>query len=898
MIQAYLGTSNGVVSPANALVTGYDFLADTANAIDTELTASLGASNVDALIMDNTLSPEDPTAWTATDLQDSLLGSSHDLVFLAGHFSASSALAADYTTRLTTDVVAGSNTDFTNSLVYSAGCHSGYNIVDVHDVTNVTREPDWAQMFNSKGATFIGGTGYQYGDTDFIKYSELLYLEFTRQLRYGSGPVAVGVALVKAKQAFLAETPEMRGIHWKSLLEATLFGLPMFQEDLPNRISPPVDTTIVSAASSFSTNPGSSLGLEYADISLSPTITETNVKLDVISTEGGLPKQVLATYLEGPDGVVVNPAEPVLPLDMLNVTHPTDSSYVLRGVGWRGGEYTDLPDLLPLTGAATNDLRAPHPAFYSNTFYPVRPWNINYFDALGKTGGQTHLGIMLAQYKSSSPASLRGTLRQLDDMNFRLYYSSNRTSYPTSDPNWINTPALAAPPNTSVISSTVSPDGSTVSFDITVLGDPSAGIQEVWIVYTGETGNLYGAWLPLDLTQDPADSRHWIGTLSIGDTPAADLRFVVQAVNGVGLVTMMTNLGDYYRIGVDPGAPPQGQNPVTLTLANPATSGAYGSMVTFTALATQNGSPIAGIPVIFRLGEQSRLAVTGNDGTASTNFFLLAKPDEYTLSATFEGDDTHQPASASSVFQVVQGPSAIVLEPALRQVMYGSSLVYTATVTSAGLPLALKPIALTLTSGGNTLYTEVVDTDYAGRAHWLIPTQAPGSYSLTAWFGQQVSTDLDLSNPYYMGASANASLVVYPLNFDLIFSGFYPPVDNPPDVNKVKAGSAVPIKFSLGSYYGLDIFAPGYPSSSSTQCKQAKVHSINQTVGAAKSQLIYDSLTNTYTYIWKTDKSWAGSCPISIQSGGWNTSSGVLTTKHLFSLLSSKQLNLWINYIN
>jgi len=48
------------------------------------------------------------------------------------------------------------------------------------------------QVFAEKGATFIGGTGYQYGDTDFIAYSEQLYLDFTQQLRYGSGPVAVG----------------------------------------------------------------------------------------------------------------------------------------------------------------------------------------------------------------------------------------------------------------------------------------------------------------------------------------------------------------------------------------------------------------------------------------------------------------------------------------------------------------------------------------------------------------------------------------------------------------------------------------------------------------------------------------------------------------------------------
>jgi len=45
------------------------------------------------------------------------------------------------------------------------------------------------------------------------------------------------------------------------------------------------------------------------------------------------------------------------------------------------------------------------------------------------------------------------------------------------------------------------------------------------------------------------------------------------------------------------------------------------------------------------------------------------------------------------------------------------------------------------------------------------------------------------------------------------FSGFFPPVDNPPVVNVVNAGRAIPVKFSLGGNKGLNIFAPGYPVS-------------------------------------------------------------------------------------
>ena len=44
------------------------------------------------------------------------------------------------------------------------------------------------------------------------------------------------------------------------------------------------------------------------------------------------------------------------------------------------------------------------------------------------------------------------------------------------------------------------------------------------------------------------------------------------------------------------------------------------------------------------------------------------------------------------------------------------------------------------------------------------------------------------------------------------FSGFFPPVENPPLVNSVRAGAAVPVKFGLGGDLGLDVFALGLPA--------------------------------------------------------------------------------------
>lgn len=90
------------------------------------------------------------------------------------------------------------------------------------------------------------------------------------------------------------------------------------------------------------------------------------------------------------------------------------------------------------------------------------------------------------------------------------------------------------------------------------------------------------------------------------------------------------------------------------------------------------------------------------------------------------------------------------------------------------------------------------------------------------------------------------------------FSGFRQPVDNPPTINIVKAGSAVPVKFSLGGNQGLNIFAPGYPASQTITCDTAvPADAIEQTVTAGGSSLAYDATADQYIYVWKTDKGWA-----------------------------------------
>jgi hypothetical protein len=93
------------------------------------------------------------------------------------------------------------------------------------------------------------------------------------------------------------------------------------------------------------------------------------------------------------------------------------------------------------------------------------------------------------------------------------------------------------------------------------------------------------------------------------------------------------------------------------------------------------------------------------------------------------------------------------------------------------------------------------------------------------------------------------------------FTGFFQPVDNSPTVNVATAGSAIPVKFSLGGYQGMTIFWPGYPVSSMLPCSSSSTTDvIEETVLAGASGLSYDAATDQYKYAWKTEKAWKGQC--------------------------------------
>jgi uncharacterized repeat protein (TIGR01451 family) len=130
-----------------------------------------------------------------------------------------------------------------------------------------------------------------------------------------------------------------------------------------------------------------------------------------------------------------------------------------------------------------------------------------------------------------------------------------------------------------------------------------------------------------------------------------------------------------------------------------------------------------------------------------------------------------------------------------------------------------------------------------------IPTDTPGTFTFTVDARDEVG-------------NASRTVVTYTVRAQTFtFTGFFSPVDNAPVFNRVKAGSAVPIKFSLGGDHGLSVFAAGFPRVDRVACGTGVIaDEVEEFATAGSSGLQYDPLTGRYIFVWKTEKAMAGAC--------------------------------------
>jgi hypothetical protein len=149
----------------------------------------------------------------------------------------------------------------------------------------------------------------------------------------------------------------------------------------------------------------------------------------------------------------------------------------------------------------------------------------------------------------------------------------------------------------------------------------------------------------------------------------------------------------------------------------------------------------------------------------------------------------------------------------------------------------------------------VTATDNCTSANQITVTQTPVA-------GTQVGVLNTVVTLHVRDAVGNETTCTATLHVNYHFTGFFQPVDNIPTYNVVKAGSAVPVKFSLCGNLGLNILFANYPQSGAVTCNSNQTDTIEETVNAGNSSLNYDPVANQYIYVWKTERGWAGTCRV------------------------------------
>ena len=144
--------------------------------------------------------------------------------------------------------------------------------------------------------------------------------------------------------------------------------------------------------------------------------------------------------------------------------------------------------------------------------------------------------------------------------------------------------------------------------------------------------------------------------------------------------------------------------------------------------------------------------------------------------------------------------------------------------------------------------------------------QAPQGYFTQVSSGQGHSCAISGTHEVYCWGRDNHGQATVPafgdpaVRFD--FEGFYPPVKGEPALNAVKAGSAVSLKFSLGGDWGLNVIDLGAPTSGLLDCDLLDSSGEFEPVQSVGAGLTYDPDSDQYTYVWKTEKAWAGTCRV------------------------------------
>ncbi|MGH9137524.1 MAG: hypothetical protein ACRD0G_10815 [Acidimicrobiales bacterium] len=388
---------DGALDPQAAFVTGYDFMIDGATAMADALASAVPTDSR----IDNT--------WTSADALAGLNGDAAGIAALNAHYDHYRALPAE-------EFFAGGEADLVTtaasapapgSILFTMGCHSGLNIPDIGVVSpspsQQARLLDWAQNAGQNGAIFAGNTGFGYGDTEAVAYSERLLAYYAENL--ATGTMTAGQALLFAKQRYAGELG-VAGVYDAKILEvSTFYGLPMWRigadgaEAGPAALPPVSDPTEVTLRSS--------------SFSVSPTTEE------VVTDRGSY----WVVPGEAPQVTHFNPIQPRLTVD---VTDP--DGLPVHGALLESLTSSDIPGVDPVFARPTIDLAADEPEVSATEAY--FPAQIQGVHSVGTPDGRVdHLVLMPGQLRQAGGDATQRLFSQVDGTVYRS--DSNDWSAPT-----------------------------------------------------------------------------------------------------------------------------------------------------------------------------------------------------------------------------------------------------------------------------------------------------------------------------------------------------------------------------------------------------------------------------------------------------------------------------------
>lgn len=205
-------------------------------------------------------------------------------------------------------------------------------------------------------------------------------------------------------------------------------------------------------------------------------------------------------------------------------------------------------------------------------------------------------------------------------------------------------------------------------------------------------------------------------------------------------------------------------------------------------------------------------------------------PGTYTITYTASDDSGNAAASVTRTVNVVDTTAPTINCPA--------NIVVNLPANSAATTV---PVNFNVTASDSCSTTATVTTSHASGANFPV-----GTTTVTA-----TATD----------AAGNTSTCTFDVTVHYLFTGFFSPISNLPTVNTVKAGSAIPIKFSLSGYKGLNIFAIDSPASGVVTCNSSDpAVDLTEIDTPGNSGLTYNAGSDQYHYNWKTLKAWENTC--------------------------------------